>query len=258
MDVGQQGHGPEDEADAHQEDGAERAFDALREEVAALRRGVELVYRQAQQAGQQSAAAGPDYTLTLGKMEKALGVIAGRLEAVERQPAMQMTGASLRAELDTAAQDAASTMIGSLAGAANELRSATMQMEGMFRQVRGQREQQAWLWTTGGCGVLGGVLLWFMLAALLPWGAGDWLTSLPIGGGGPWASGAALMDRASPQSWDKMVRLYKACGTQATELCEAAITVRTMPPLTQEETKAPPAMPPGRPLPRSRTGQQAQ
>ena len=44
MDVEQQGHGPEDEADA-----AERAFEVLREEVAALRRGIELAYVQAQQ-----------------------------------------------------------------------------------------------------------------------------------------------------------------------------------------------------------------
>jgi hypothetical protein len=37
------------------DDAAARAFEALREEVAALRRGVELVYRQ----GHQSAAAVP-------------------------------------------------------------------------------------------------------------------------------------------------------------------------------------------------------
>jgi len=61
--------GPVDSGD---DGGAERAFEALRGEVAALRRGMELVYRQAQQAGQQPAAAGPDYTLTLGRMEKAL------------------------------------------------------------------------------------------------------------------------------------------------------------------------------------------
>jgi hypothetical protein len=44
MDMVQPGHGPEEEDDAA------RAFEALRGEVAALRRGIELVYRQAQQA----------------------------------------------------------------------------------------------------------------------------------------------------------------------------------------------------------------
>ena len=59
-------HEPEDDDDAA------RAFEALREEVAVLRRGVELVYRQ----GQQSAAAAPgapDYSPTLGKMERRCG-----------------------------------------------------------------------------------------------------------------------------------------------------------------------------------------
>ncbi len=37
------------EHEAQESDGAEQAFVALREEVAALRRGVELVYRQGQE-----------------------------------------------------------------------------------------------------------------------------------------------------------------------------------------------------------------
>ncbi len=113
------------------------------------------------------------------------------------------------------------------------------------------------MWAAGAGGVLGGVLLWFFLAALLPWGGGDWLASLPISRGGPWAAGQALLARSSPESWDQMLRLYKACGDQPTQLCEAAITVRTIP-TGREETKGPPAIPPSRPLPRSRTGQQAQ
>jgi len=258
MDVGQQGPGPEDEADDRQADGAEQAFEALREEVAALRRGMELVYRQVQQAGQQQpAAAGPDYTLTLGRMEKALGVVAGRLETVERQPALQVTGASLGMELTSAARQAARTLTDSSLGQMSELRNATATLGDLVGRIHDQREQRRWMWATGGVGVLGGVLLWFFLVALLPWGAGDWLASLPINGGEAWGAGQALLDRNSPESWDKMRRLYRACGSQATELCEAAITVRTIP-AGHEETKAPPAVQPSRPLPRSRTGQQAQ
>ena len=237
-------------------DGAERAFEALREEVAALRRGMELVYRQVQQAGQQPAAAGPDYTLTLGRMEKALGVVAGRLEAVERQPALQVTGASLGMELNAAARSATDTLSSSVNGVVSEMRNATATLGDLVGRIHDQREQRWWMWGAGGAGVLGGVLLWFMLAALLPWGAGDWLASLPIGGG-PWVAGETLLARNSPESWDKMRRLYKACGDQLTELCEAAITVRTLT-AGHEETKAPPTVQPSRPLPRSRTGQQAQ
>ena len=85
---------PEDDGDAV------RAFEALRAEVAALRRGVELVYRQGEQAG----AGAPDYSPTLGQMEKALQAIAGRLEAIERQPALTLTPARFRTEIDSVAQ----------------------------------------------------------------------------------------------------------------------------------------------------------
>ncbi len=245
--------GPVDAGDG---DGAERAFDALREEVAALRRGMELMSRQVQQAG-QAAGAGPDYTLTLGRMEKALGVVAGRLEAVERHPALRVSGASLGLELDAAARSAAGTLSGSVSGVVGELRNATATLGDLVGRVHDQREQRLWVLGAGGLGVLGGMLLWLLLAVLLPWGAGDWLASLPIARGGPWEAGQALLERSSPKSWDEMLRLYKACGDKATELCEAAITVRTLS-AGHEETKAPPVVQPPRPLPRSRTGQQVQ
>ena len=244
--------GPVDTGDG---DGAERAFEALREEVAGLRRGIEQVSRQRSTAAAGVAAV--DYSPTMGAMQKALGVIAGRLEAVERQPALRVTGASLGAELNAAARDATEALSGSVSGVVSEMRNATATLGDLVGRIHQEREQRVRLWAAGAGGVLGGVLLWFFLAALLPWGAGDWLASLPISGGAPWAAGQALLARNSPESWDKMRRLYKACGSQATDLCEAAITVHTIP-AGHEETKAPPVVQPPRPLPRSRTGQQVQ
>jgi hypothetical protein len=183
-------------------------------------------------------------------------VIAGRLETVERQPALQVTGASLGVELNAAARSATNTLSGSVNGVVSEMRNATATLGDLVGRIHDQREQRWWMWGAGGAGVLGGVLLWFFLVALLPWGAGDWLASLPIGGG-PWVAGETLLARSSPESWDQMRRLYKACGNQPTELCEAAITVRTIP-TGHEEMKASPGIQPSRLLPRSRTGQQGQ
>ena len=247
------GHEPEDDGDAA------RAFEALREEVAALRRGIELVYRQVQQVGPVDPAApgAPDYSPTLGKMEQALQVIAGRLEAVERQPALTLTPASFRAEIDAVAQGAVSVVSRPFADAVQEARAAARVLEALAGRVREQWEQRVWLAIVGVAGVLGGVLLWFMLIVMLPWGAGDWLAALPLGGG-PWQAGEALMQRNSPASFDRMVRLYKACGEQATELCEAAIAVRTIQP-GQEGGRNGPAPAPSHPLPRGgRAGQQSQ
>ncbi len=239
-------------------DGAERAFEALREEVAGLRRGIEQVSRQRSTAAAGVAAV--DYSPTLGAMQKALGVIAGRLEAVERQPALQVTGASLGAELNAAARGATQTLSGSVSGVVSEMRNATQTLGDLVGRIHEQREQRMRMWAAGAGGVLGGVLLWFFLAALLPWGGGDWLASLPIARGGPWAAGQALLARSSPDSWDQMLRLYKACGDQPTQLCEAAITVRAISAGSagHEETKGSPVIPLSRPSSRSRTSQQVQ
>lgn len=201
-------------------DGAEQAFEALREEVAALRRGIELVYRQ----GQQTEPAVPDYSPTLGAMAKELKAIAGWLAALERAPAMTMTPASYEAEIAGMAQNAARTVSQPFMATLDQAREMTRALEALAGRVHERQEQRRWLATVGVIGVMGGVLLWFVLIVLLPWGAGDWLAALPLGGG-RWQAGAALMQRDSPASFDKVARLYKACGAQPVELCEAAIAV---------------------------------
>jgi hypothetical protein len=239
-------HEPEDDADAV------RAFEALREEVAALRRGVELIYRQ----GQQDAPGAPDYSPTLGKMEKALQVIAGRLEAVESHPAMTLTPASFRTEINTVARSVVSTVSQPFAEAVQETRAAASDLKALAGRVREQQEQRTWIITAGALGLIVGVGLWYVAAGLLPRSAGDWIAASLIGGN-RWQTGEILLEEASPASWDKMARLYKACGEQAIELCEAAIAVRTIP-LGQEGGKSAPIAP-SRPLPHgSRTGQQGQ
>ena len=232
--------------------GAEQAFEALRAEVVAMRQQLELVHRQGESARDVSAALTPDYTLTLGKMEKTLGVIATRLATVEQQPALQMTAGQLRSEMAAAAQAATTMMDRSAGEPLREIRVATAKMEALVGKARGQVEQRRWLWTAAIGGAVGGALLWVVLAAVLPWGAGDWMAALPISSGDPWKAGETLLNRSNHPAWGKMARLYNACGDQLTELCEAAIVVRTMPPLGQEgkgPSSAPP-MPAARPVAR--------
>ncbi len=218
----------EPEHGAQESDSAERAFDALREEVAALRRGVELVYRQGQGA-KGPVAAGTDYSPTLGAIAKELKTVAARLDVMERAPALASTpadqAAELRRELHHIGQDAR----GGLAHSQAELDGTVRELRGMMGSARARHDQQQWLWTAGVCGALGGALLWFMLTAMLPWGGGTWLASLAFGG--RWNAGEAMMQDASPVQWERMVRLYKACPQDSTtELCEAAMAVRTIPP----------------------------
>jgi len=95
---------------------------------------------------------------------------------------------------------------------------------------------------------VGGLLLWFLLTAMLPWGGGTWLVGLAFGG--RWNAGEAMMHDANSGAWERMARLYNACPQdKLTELCEAAIAVGTIAPARQEE-KNPPAPTPLRPPPR--------
>ena len=137
------------------------------------------------------------------------------------------------------------------------MRAAASTLDTLIGRIHGRREQRQWLWAVGMVSAMGGALLWFMLAAFLPWGAGNWLAALPLGG--EWLGGQVLLNEADSATWDRMRRLNNACPTDSTTaLCEAALAMRTMPPPTQEETKAPAVVPSSRPSSRSRGGQQVQ
>lgn len=216
-------------------DGAERAFEALRAEVAALRRGIELVFRQGQESG--GAAAGPDYSLTLGQMQKALQAIGTRLDAIEQTPALAATPGQQTAELRRELQQAGEEARRGLGHSQAELDATVRELRGVMAAARERGEQRQWLWAVGIVGALAGMLLWFLATALLPWGGGTWLAGLAFGG--RWNAGQALLQDASPASWERMLRLYNACPQDSrTELCEAAMAVRTISPGSSASERA--------------------
>ena len=199
----------DDEADTG---GAERAFEALRAEVAALRQAVE---------GQTT----PDYALTLGAIAKKLQAIGARLDTIENHPAMAMTPAKYAGQLDAVVERAHQAGSKAAWDAKAQLDDAVRRVEHLAGTVNTREEQRRWFGVATACGVMLGIALWYVLPSLLPWGAGDWLASSLIGGG-RWRAGETLMERASPELFGRMVKLYNACGDQPTELCTAAITVK--------------------------------
>jgi ElaB/YqjD/DUF883 family membrane-anchored ribosome-binding protein len=150
-------------------------------------------------------------------MVRELKAVTARLEALEKMPALATTpaaqAAALRGELHQAGEEARRGLAHSQA----QLDGAVRALHGLIRSANEWRDQKQWLWMVGGIGVMLGVLLWFLLPLVLPWGAGDWLSALPLGGG-PWQAGASLMQRADPVTWERMIRLYRACPPErATE-----------------------------------------
>jgi len=257
---GMERQGPGQEHEDGEADAA-AAFEALRAEVAALRRGVELIYRQQQEA---TGAAGPapvDYSPTLGGMAKTLRAVEGRLQAIEGKPAMALTPARFEADIRAAGHWAGEQGGSAVRMAASALTEAKREFEGVLGGVRTAREQRARMGTAALLGLLGGVLLWFM-AALVPWGVGHRLAAALVDTGGRWKAGEMLMYEADPEAWDRQVRLSKACPPDTLiELCEAAMVVRTIPPgpavqPTPEaaRTVVPPAVAPPPSASRGRTG----
>jgi hypothetical protein len=176
---------------------------------------------------------------------------------VERQPALTLTPARLRTEIDAAARAAASTASRPFVEAVHQVQSAARDLAALAGRVRERREQRMWLLTTGALGLMVGAGLWYVTGGLLPRRAGDWIAASLIGGS-KWQAGETLVQESSPESWARMVRLYDGCGAQTTELCEAAIAVRTVP-SGQEGGRGAPAPAPSHSLPRGRrTGEQDQ
>jgi hypothetical protein len=202
------------------DDGAERAFEALCTEVASLRRGIELLYRQGEEVRTI------DYTLTLGQMMKTLEAVQGRLAAIESKPALEMTPAVYRREIDDAGRLAGEVAGRMLREGAPGLTAVTRELREVSRQARGAREQRAWLVSVGAVGLMAGVALWYVAVGLLPRSAGDWIAASLIGGG-QWQAGQTLMQEASPVSFARMVKLYDTCDDQPTELYTAAIATKT-------------------------------
>ncbi|MCB8883965.1 hypothetical protein ACELLULO517_27230 [Acidisoma cellulosilytica] len=216
-----------DSGDADEEDGAATAFEALRAEVAQLRQGIELVYRQGQGAKAGETKSSVDYSLTLGQMQKTLQIVQGRLEAIEGQPALAMTPEVYRERLEDMGRFAGRMAGQAMSEGASAQRQATEELKEMLGRARSKRGQREWLVAVGILGIVLGMGLWTLVVEDLPWGAGTWLAAVPVAGN-KWDAGQEMLREADGASWEKMVTLYNTCGTQTVEFCAQAIAAKTV------------------------------
>ncbi|MBW4091872.1 MAG: hypothetical protein HIU82_12315 [Proteobacteria bacterium] len=177
----------DDEADAG---AAERAFEALRAEVAALRREIATGLRPEQ------GAPAVDYSLTLGEMAQTLATMQARLAEIRAQPALRLTPAAFAQQIAEAGQRAGARAGQVMAEGAVAQSAATRELETLIGRAYMRKEQRQWLGVVAAAGVLLGMALWYVLPAVLPWDGGDWLVASLIGGG-PWKAGQTLMARTN-------------------------------------------------------------
>jgi Family of unknown function (DUF6118) len=137
----------DDEADPG---GAERAFEALRAEVAALRQAVES----------QTA---PDYALTLGAIAKELQVVGARLDAIEASPQLQATPATVAQQVRQEANRLAEGQVAqALAAREGFERGRETLGRVAFLEQRAQHDRRI-VWAIGGGAALVGAVLGTML-----------------------------------------------------------------------------------------------
>ena len=126
---------------------AERAFEALRAEVAALRQAVE---------GQTA----PDYALTLGAIVKELQGVGARLTAIEGHPALAMTPEGYSAQLTAAAERAYQAGGKAAWGAQTQIDDAARRLERLAGKIHTRDEQHRWIGAALALGVMLGIALW--------------------------------------------------------------------------------------------------
>lgn len=146
------------------------------------------------------------------------------------------------------------TAAGGAKWASTELAKATGELKQIVGSAYDQFAQRGREWGALLIGAVLGFVSWWPLAWGLPWDWGGRLASTLVAGQGRWGAGETLMREAEPDAWRRMARLYNACPT---ELCEAAMAAKTIPPGQRAQPapvpgKAKPTLPAGAPVPSSR------
>ncbi|HQT65525.1 MAG: hypothetical protein B7Z71_06650 [Acidocella sp. 21-58-7] len=119
-----------------------QAFEDLRAEVAALIRTVSALPRA---LAENRQPAPPDYRSDIGKVAKELNALVGRLDVIEKHPAMRLTPEQHQQAVARAGNELMSAAAGNLNTATGDYELARGQLAGMIGTMRGKKDQAFWL-----------------------------------------------------------------------------------------------------------------
>lgn len=173
---------------------AERAFDALRTEVASMRqalRSVPEVILKNQPA---------DYTETLGAIAKNLEMVAKFMAAIEQHPAIRTTPAQYHQAIVAAGEGLINKSVRELDSAKAAAVAERRELAAMIGTMRGQWKQWEWLGWTGIAAFIVGLLISPMFARVLPFGWDGHIAAF-IMNANRWGAGSALMQAGNPAAW---------------------------------------------------------
>ena len=211
-------------------DPAALAFEALREEVALLRRGV------AGLAAERAAIDIPDYSETLGQIMRTSAATAASLKTLGAMPALRLTARDWGHEIAAASEHARRSDQEALTGVRDVFQQATHDMAASLSSARLAENQRRWLLWTGAVGILAGMLLWAI-------DAGAVARAMPESWYWPErmaarilrldreAAGARLIETTAPDRWRDIILGYRILfdNRDAIAHCQEAATHETKP-----------------------------
>lgn len=135
------------------------AFEALRGEVSLLRRAVEGLTAERQNA--------PDYTPTLNATAKRLGEISVFMKAIAEQPAIKLTPESLTAEIVEASTAVRAEDRKLIETARSAFDSKVKQLDACFARARNAQEQDAKVFNVSCLAFLFSAVLWMLVPGIV-------------------------------------------------------------------------------------------
>ena len=221
----------EGDGEGADEDGAVRAFEGVRGELALLRRAVE---RLAAERADDSHA--PDYSETLGVIAANITATAQRVDALVRSPALSLPPEEVSRQIIAASFDARREDHRLFLAAKQGMDEVATRLRHQLESHTEAAEQRRRLWRAGLAGIVAGMVVWAILAGglarvmpeswLLPERMAARSLRMPM-----WEGGQRLMRAADAQAFagvlagNRLVTANRetlaACRKQATRAKKA-------------------------------------
>lgn len=173
---------------------AERAFDALRAEVAGMREAL----RSIPEVIQKNQPA--DTIETLGAIAKNLDIVGTFMAKIEQHPVLRTTPAQYNQAIAAAGEGLITKSVRELDSAKAAAVAERRELAAMIGTMRGKWKQWEWLGWTGIATFFLGLLISPTLARVLPFGW-DGQVAAFIMNADRWGAGTALMQAGNPEAW---------------------------------------------------------
>ena len=214
----------QDDEDRQEGDAAAEAFEAMRGELALLRRAMEGLAAERAQAPEPI-----DYSETLGRIAKASAATATRVDVLAKAAQDAVAPRYIADRIVAAGSGARDQDQRVIATARKGLEDVTRQLHGFVVSARAVDEQNRWLaWSAIGGSIIG-ILLWALLAGPILRATPDswrWPESMAARmlGGTAWEGSRRLATANGPEKWNTMVTgaVIGRGNEDALERCQSA------------------------------------